>query len=104
MLLIMSKIRLITLKEKLYILDTHFENYFGDSMEKFYRVVHCIKNSQGWLIREGAYKENSKFLKNGFGSLDLAKYLVELNEKERIDCIEVLGLCTDIVLLQMYFY
>lgn len=83
--------------EIVYTMDTHFENYLKTAEGRNLPVVHCIKNTQGWLIREGVYKENSKiFEKNGFGSLDLAKYLVELNEKEPIDCIEVLGLCTDI--------
>lgn len=44
-------------------------------------------------------KENIIFNKNTFGSKALVEYLVELNKKEVIEEIELMGLCTDICVI-----
>lgn len=39
------------------------------------------------------------FEKAGFGSSDLVEYLKSLNEKEQIESIEFVGICTDICVI-----
>lgn len=86
--------------EIIYTMDTHNKNYLETQEGKNLPILHCIKNTEGWKIREGVYKENSKvFEKNYFTSLDLGKYLFELNQKEKIESIELIGLCTDICVI-----
>ena len=86
--------------EIIFTMDSHDENYLKTQEGKNLPIPHCIKNTEGWKIREGIYKENSKiFEKNCFASLDLGKYLFELNQKEKIESIELIGLCTDICVI-----
>lgn len=83
--------------EIIYTMDTHDDNYLNTQEGRKLPVKHCIKGSNGWEIREGIYKENCKiFEKAGFGSGNLVEYLKNLNEKEQIESIEFVGICTDI--------
>lgn len=83
--------------EVVYTMDTHDENYLHIQEGKVLPIVHCVKGTFGWEIKEGIYKENSKiFEKNCFGSIELVEYLKKLNEKEKIESIEFVGICTDI--------
>ena len=64
-------------------------------------VPHCIKDSFGWQIREGllGHGEIAVLDKPTFGSVELGKLLLELNEKEAISSICLIGLCTDICVI-----
>lgn len=81
--------------------DTHFEEYLETQEGKNLPIKHCIKNSYGWEIR----KEIADVLKDEpidkltFGSLELAEKLKELNSKEKIKSITIIGLCTDICVI-----
>lgn len=86
--------------------DTHEEDYLETQEGKKLPVKHCIRGSQGWeLVPElsGFTKEGIVIEKPAFGSTELPKYV------EDADCIEVVGLCTDIcvisnvLLLKAYF-
>ncbi len=78
--------------------DTHFEDYLQSQEGKNLPIKHCIKNTHGWEIR----KEISELLKDEpidkltFGSLEVAEKLKKLNDKEKIESITIIGLCTDI--------
>lgn len=86
--------------EIIFTMDTHDEDYLKTYEGRNLPVIHCIKNTEGWKIKEGLYKENSKiFEKNSFASLELGRYLFELDKKEKIESIEIIGLCTDICVI-----
>ena len=46
--------------EVVYTMDTHNENYLLTQEGNKLPVKHCLKGSQGWQLREGIYRENSK--------------------------------------------
>lgn len=82
--------------------DTHQENYLETNEGKHLPVVHCIENTSGWMLNEevqnaldqrGSYRIIDK---PTFGSNELIDLLKEYDEKETIDCITLIGLCTDI--------
>ena len=85
--------------------DTHFEDYLQTQEGRKLPVPHCIKDTHGWQIDERIpVIEGSRiFDKITFGSTELAKYLVELNEKGNIEGIELVGLCTDICVISNAF-
>ena len=79
-------------------MDTHGENYLDTQEGQFLPVKHCIKGSEGWLIRKdiaelltGAHI----FEKPTFGSTALAAELAGVAANEEIE-LELIGLCTDI--------
>lgn len=81
--------------------DTHHENYMETQEGKKLPVEHCIEGTDGWEI-SGELKnliKNEPINKPTFGSSELGQMLVELNEKENIDSIELIGLCTDICVI-----
>lgn len=80
--------------------DTHSLNYLSTEEGKNLPIPHCIKGTKGWEIREGLVKEDSLIIdKETFGSVELGKKLEEMNKKERIESITLLGLCTDICVI-----
>lgn len=91
--------------EVIYTRDTHFPEYMQTQEGRKLPVPHCIKDTHGWQIDERIpVIEGSRiFDKITFGSTELAKYLVELNEKGNIEGIELVGLCTDICVISNAF-
>ena len=90
--------------EILYTMDTHYSDYLETQEGKKLPVIHCQKGTEGWNIRNGVYKEGCEiFEKNTFGSVDLAKYLEELSKTEKIESIELIGICTDICVVSNAF-
>ena len=81
--------------------DTHSEEYLETQEGKKLPIKHCIKNSTGWEIRKEVSEVlNAKIIdKPTFGSLELAENLKELNSKEKIESITLIGLCTDICVI-----
>ena len=81
----------------IYTMDTHYDNYFETKEGKNLPVKHCIKGTEGWNIREGIYDGKSLVVeKNTFGSNELVEELKKIDSKDRIESIELIGLCTDI--------
>lgn len=90
----------------IYTKDTHQADYLSTQEGKNLPVEHCIEDTWGWeLAGELAVlsKPNKVFNKPTFGSMELAKYLTEENEKEKIEAIELCGLCTDICVISNAF-
>lgn len=88
----------------IYTRDSHENNYLSTQEGKYLPVEHCIEGTEGWELckdiqdlMEG--KENIIFNKNTFGSKELVQYLVDLDKKEYIEEIELMGLCTDICVI-----
>ena len=82
----------------LFTRDTHYANYLETQEGKNLPVVHCIKDSFGWQIREELDKlrKTEPIDKPTFGSTEL----FELLKKENgIESISFAGLCTDICVI-----
>ena len=85
----------------IYTRDTHGKDYSKTQEGKNLPVEHCVEGSEGWKIssRLPVDKDAKIINKPTFGSKELGMYLEELNEKEKIEEIEVIGLCTDICVI-----
>ena len=81
--------------------DTHFENYLSSQEGKKLPVAHCIKDTEGWKIIEDLDKlrKTEPIDKVTFGSSKLVDLLVKENEKETINSITLIGVCTDICVI-----
>ncbi|WP_105301712.1 cysteine hydrolase family protein [Anaerococcus marasmi] len=84
--------------EVIFTRDTHDEDYLESLEGKHLQVEHCIKGSFGWEIRidTRGYKVIDK---PSFGSYDLVDYLCDLDKKEGIENIYMVGICTDICVI-----
>ena len=81
--------------------DTHEADYLGTQEGANLPVEHCIKDTDGWQINAEleALRKNEAIDKPSFGSAGLAEKLKSYNEKEKIESIELIGLCTDICVI-----
>ena len=85
--------------------DTHYDNYCATREGKFLPVPHCLLNEKGWflhpLVSKALNVANSRsiacetILKESFGTFDI---IPKIREK-RYDCVEFIGLCTDICVI-----
>lgn len=82
----------------IYTRDTHEENYMETLEGKNLPVPHCIRGTYGWEITDALSELqcNGTIDKPTFGSTKLAAKLVAESEKEAIESITLIGLCTDI--------
>ena len=77
--------------------DTHGEEYLDTQEGQNLPVRQCIEGSFGWEISAQLPVENARIInKPTFGSLELADYVASF---DRIDSIELMGLCTDICVI-----
>ena len=81
--------------------DTHQADYLTTQEGRKLPVPHCIQGSEGWQIRPEleALRKTEAVDKPSFGSLQLAELLREMNEKEPIGSVTLIGLCTDICVI-----
>lgn len=81
--------------------DTHTEKYLNTQEGRNLPVEHCIKGTPGWEIQSeiAGLIHEKPFDKPGFGSRELAERLDSLNQKEPIESITLIGLCTDICVI-----
>ncbi len=79
--------------------DTHSVDYLATQEGANLPVEHCIRGTEGWQIRDelDALRKSEAVDKPSFGSVELAEMLK--NEKEDIESIELIGLCTDICVI-----
>jgi len=89
----------------LFTRDTHHENYMETQEGKNLPVPHCIKGTEGFeIIPElKALCKEEPIDKPVFGSAYLGQFLVEENQKEKIEEITLIGLCTDICVISNAF-
>lgn len=85
----------------LFTRDTHEENYMDTQEGKNLPVPHCIKGSKGWEIcpELEALRTTEAIDKVTFGSSELPKKLLALQEENPIESITFVGLCTDICVI-----
>lgn len=90
----------------IFTFDTHYENYMKTKEGKLLPVPHCIEGTEGWKLEERiadallakAVEEKrnvERIKKRTFGST----VLPEIIRGEEIQCIEMVGLCTDICVI-----
>lgn len=84
--------------EVIFTRDTHEESYLESLEGKHLPVTHCVKGTHGWEIKIDT-KDKKIIDKPSFGSYELVDYLSELNKKEKIYNIYMVGICTDICVL-----
>lgn len=85
--------------------DTHNCDYMESEEGKYLPVPHCIKGTKGWEIREdiALSREGEIIDKPTFGSVELGRRLQELDKKEGVRSVTLLGLCTDICVISNAF-
>ncbi len=88
----------------IYTRDTHTKDYPETQEGRNLPVPHCIEGSHGWELQENiarlaSQKQPKIFDKSTFGSKDLVNYLIEKDAEQKIDEIELIGLCTDICVI-----
>ncbi|MCQ9209765.1 cysteine hydrolase family protein [Granulicatella seriolae] len=87
-----------------YTQDTHFEDYLDTIEGEHLPIMHCLKESHGWqvnsqIMTELIHKHAQVIEKYTFGSLDLLEKLEEIHQREGIERITLVGLCTDICVI-----
>ena len=84
--------------------DTHQIDYLETQEGKNLPVEHCIQGTHGWELQKDIKnlmeeKNSSVYNKNTFGSKDLVNELALLSKREKIEEIQLVGLCTDICVI-----
>ncbi len=75
--------------EILYTRDTHGADYLSTPEGQKLPVPHCIKGTKGWEIADGLYVDGCRIIdKPNFGWPHW--------DKETLEDVELVGLCTDI--------
>ena len=84
--------------EVIFTRDTHGEDYSETQEGRNLPVTHCVKDTDGWQICD-ELREYAKTCvdKVTFGSVDLPQIIKNYGEK--IEEIELVGLCTDICVI-----
>ncbi len=88
----------------LFTQDTHQMDYLSTQEGKNLPVEHCIEGTHGWELQQEIKilmeeRDSSIHKKDTFSSKELAFELVELSKKDRIEEIQLVGLCTDICVI-----
>ena len=81
--------------------DTHDENYMQTQEGRNLPVPHCIKGSRGWEVCPALepLRTGLTIDKPTFGSAELGRLILELDAKEPVGSITLVGLCTDICVI-----
>lgn len=81
--------------------DTHGEHYMQTQEGRNLPVPHCIKGSHGWEVCPALepLRTGLTIDKPTFGSAELGRLLLELDTKEPVGSITLVGLCTDICVI-----
>ena len=81
--------------------DTHQGDYMETQEGKLLPVPHCMQGSEGWQLMDAleelrAQRNLPVYDKVTFGCPQLARDLAGINEREPVESIELVGVCTDI--------
>ena len=84
--------------------DTHGEDYLNTQEGRNLPVIHCIKDTEGWMLAGELEKfcadNNCRVYEKGtFGSTALASDIKALYEEGKIESVTFIGLCTDICVI-----
>ena len=93
-----AKIREYAQEDIFVTMDTHAPDYLETQEGRNLPVVHCVRGTEGWQLREDIaelLKGAKVYEKPTFGSTALAADIAGIAAAEDIE-IELIGLCTDI--------
>ena len=93
-----EKIRSCAPEDVIATMDTHGPDYLDTQEGKYLPVVHCVRETEGWKIRQDIAEllHGAKiYEKPTFGSTAMAEDLKQLSGTEELE-LELVGLCTDI--------
>ena len=81
--------------------DTHQGDYMETQEGRLLPVPHCMQGSEGWQLMDAleelrAQRNLPVYDKVTFGCPQLARELAGINEREPVESIELVGVCTDI--------
>ena len=81
--------------------DTHGENYMQTQEGRNLPMPHCIKGSHGWEVCPALepLRTGLTIDKPTFGSAELGRLILELDAKEPVGSITLVGLCTYICVI-----
>lgn len=84
--------------------DTHTGDYLNTEEGRHLPVIHCVKGTEGWKIRDEIdrlleEKEAVRIDKPSFGSVELGAYVKKLDEEKGVEEITLIGVCTDICVI-----
>lgn len=90
--------------EVIFTYDTHHEDYMHTQEGRKLPVPHCIQGSEGYnLVPEIEELRNilqaRTYEKETFGCGQLALDIQKMNEEDKIEEIELIGICTDICVI-----
>ena len=89
-------------EEILFTRDTHGPDYLETQEGRRLPVPHCIRGTEGWEIIPQLQPDTvgrTVIDKPTFGSRALGEEVARLNEKEPVEKITLIGVCTDICVL-----
>ena len=93
-----AKIKAYDKQDIFVTMDTHAPDYLNTQEGKNLPVEHCIKGTEGWLVRSDVAEllnGANVYEKPTFGSVRLARDLAAIAAEQETE-IEIIGLCTDI--------
>jgi nicotinamidase-related amidase len=87
--------------------DTHYdEEYLNTQEGKLLPVKHCLAGEHGWKIIDGLQKyivieddRRNVVRKDAFGSKYLYTFMSDYFDDDKIEQIDIVGLCTDICVI-----
>ncbi|MDU5083109.1 cysteine hydrolase [uncultured Tissierella sp.] len=88
----------------IYTKDTHNKDYLSTQEGKKLPVEHCIEGTPGWELHKNIQEliedaQTNIYNKDTFCSKELVQELIEIDKKDKIEGIELIGLCTDICVI-----
>lgn len=90
----------------LFTRDTHTEDYLDTQEGQMLPVSHCIRGTKGHELIEGLTANERPVTiidKPTFGSVRLGEYFLKEAEKQSVESITFIGLCTDICVISNAF-
>ena len=84
--------------EIIFTRDTHNDDYMKTLEGDHLPIKHCVKGTDGWKLVIDS-KDYKLIDKPSFGSYELVDYIVNLDKKEKVDTVYMVGICTDICVL-----
>lgn len=88
--------------EVIFTRDAHTKEYLNTKEGKKLPVEHCIIGTEGFELNDGIKElaDNRIIIdKPTFGSIELGHLLYDMNKKEAIQSVTLIGLCTDICVI-----
>ncbi len=84
----------------LFTRDTHGADYMSTREGRNLPVEHCIEGTEGWqIVPELRGLAQEIIDKPTFGSVKLMEQIAAEHEREPVESVELIGLCTDICVI-----